>query len=184
MSRIAILGWGSLIWRPEGLPIQRKWFEDGPLIPVEFARQSSDGRVTLVICPDARPVRALWTLMDITDLSGAAEALADREGISRKNVPKSIGQWEAGGPLPVAIPGLDEWAVSRTIDAVVWTDLPCKFENIIRKPTAEQVIEYLSGLVGARRDVAEEYVRRAPRQTDTDYRRLIEAKFGWSFLGN
>ena len=38
--KIACLGWGSVIWDPRALPIQREWFKDGPFAPVEFTRQS------------------------------------------------------------------------------------------------------------------------------------------------
>lgn len=49
MMRIAILGWGSLIWNPNGLPIRGDWQRGGPVLPIEFSRISSDERLTLVI---------------------------------------------------------------------------------------------------------------------------------------
>ena len=180
MSRIAVLGWGSLIWDPRGLPIKRKWFEDGPLIPVEFARQSIDGRITLVIEQNARPVRVLWALMDSSDLKEAVEALRAREDIPSKNVDSHIGRWPVDNQLVKNIPDLPQWASARGIDAIVWTALPPKFDKTERTPSKEEVIEYLSSLRGSARDLAEAYVRKAPRQIDTGYRRALEARLGWS----
>ena len=51
--------------------------------PVEFTRQSSDGRMTLVIDPRATPTRLLWAHMFPVELSVAREALRDRESIAR-----------------------------------------------------------------------------------------------------
>ena len=141
MSNIACLGWGSLIWDPQDLPIRRYWFEDGPLVPVEFARQSEDGRITLVIVPSADPVRSQWALMDSDSLADARERLRRREGNTKNQY---IGDWSRGNCSPASIPELSEWALARNIDSVVWTALPPKFDSEnIRLPSVEEVIAYL-----------------------------------------
>ena len=173
---IACLGWGSLIWDSQGLPLRRRWFEDGPVIPVEFARQSNDDRMTLAIATSARPVRSLWALMDSEDLEEAREQLRDREGTDARY----IGHWSRGNRSPAVIAELGEWAFGRGIDAVVWTALPPKFKEMNhRLPSVEEVLGYLRSLSGTARVKAERYVRRAPRQIDTAYRRRIEAELGW-----
>jgi hypothetical protein len=47
--RIAILGWGSLIWEPRELETIGGWQMGGPVLPIEFSRVSNDGRLTLVV---------------------------------------------------------------------------------------------------------------------------------------
>ncbi len=179
MTIIACLGWGSLVWDPRELPIQRWWFEDGPLIPLEFARQSNDDRITLVIEPSARPVRALWAVMDADNIDAAREALRAREGIPRKDEPTHISSWSIKDEPPDSILGLDKWASARKLDGVVWTALPPKFNCKERTPTEDEVVQCLCSLRGTKRDLAEQYIRRAPRQIDTAYRRRIEAELHW-----
>jgi hypothetical protein len=178
---IACLGWGSLIWDPRALPIQRRWFEDGPLVPVEFARQSSDGRITLVIEKTVAPVRVLWALMLPKELQPAMEALRDREGITGNNWTSRIGSWQRGDAAPGSIPALPDWVQAHGLDAVVWTALGPRFNDGETLPTADQVVQYLKALTGTVRDNAERYVRCAPRQIDTEYRRRIEGELGWSY---
>lgn len=178
--KIACLAWGSLVWDPRQLPIRREWFKDGPFAPVEFTRQSDDGRITLVIDPKAAPVRVLWAHMLSSSLEDAQKALRDREGIMATNWLSRIGSWRSGDSPPRDIPELPQWAEARGLDAVVWTALAPKFGGEDRSPSADEVIAYLRGLLGTVRDYARQYVERAPRQIDTAYRLQIEAALGWS----
>jgi hypothetical protein len=118
--------------------------------------------------------------MDATDLASARTDLRKREGIPGKNEENHIGTWSAGQPSPALIPGLAEWAVAHGVAYVVWTNLPPKFNDSETTPSVEQVVQYLGGLTGAQREHAENYVRFAPRQIDTAYRRRIEAALKWT----
>lgn len=82
--RIAVLGWGSLIWCPGQLKIQTPWHSDGPDLLIEFARISKDGRLSLVIHVGAIELKTNWTVMESDELSKAVDNLADREGCGRK----------------------------------------------------------------------------------------------------
>lgn len=180
MTTVVCLGWGSLVWDPRELAIQRRWFKDGPLIHVEFARQSSDGRITLVLVEVAKPVRSLWAVMDADNLASAKSSLRKREGIPEKNEEKHIGSWSIGQPSPALIPGLAEWASSHGVAHVVWTNLPPKFNEELKVPSADEVVNYLEGLVDTQRKEAERYIRFAPKQIDTAYRSRIEAALQWT----
>jgi len=99
---IACLGWGSLIWDPRELPIRREWFDDGPLLRVEFTRQSNNGRITLVLEPTAPEVRSFWAFMDTDDLALAKRQLMVREGTKNGDW---VATWSQGGAAPEALPG-------------------------------------------------------------------------------
>ncbi|KGS17744.1 hypothetical protein X989_5095 [Burkholderia pseudomallei MSHR4378] len=187
MQTIACLGWGSLVWDARELPIRKGWFNDGPSVPVEFLRQSKDGRMTLVIDEGGPPLRVLWALMEATNVEDARRALGMREGIPEKNWLNYIGAWQRQDhALPTAMPTLDQWAQSCGVDSVVWTALPPKLDGRPNgyRASADEVTAYLTGLEGRARDLAEQYVRNAPRQIDTPYRRRIEAALHWSPQAN
>src|SRR6266542_38670 len=183
-AMIACLGWGSLIWDARGLPIQARWFEDGPFLPIEFARQSSDGRLTLVIVPGTSPVRSLWASFSVETVDEAREALRQREGIPEPHAKTHISDWvPSSGSRNSITAEIGTWAHRMALDAVVWTSLPPKFENRENVVlTVEQAVEYLRGLPHEKWRYAERYVRRAPAQIDTPYRRRVEREFGWTPL--
>jgi hypothetical protein len=181
---IGCLGWGSLVWKPEGLPIRRYWFNDGPFLPIEFARQSKDDRITLVVVTgNSFPlVRSLWAVMSLTDLDQAREALRQREGIGKEKIDNHIGTWrnnQANAEDEIHS-RVGAWAKQVGIDAVIWTNLPPKFRgNDNQIPTQEEVVSHLAQLKGTKLDNAEQYIRMTPRQIDTDYRQYIESKLNW-----
>ena len=178
---IVCLGWGSLIWDPRDLPISSEWEADGPELPVEFARQSSDGRITLVIAEEAIPVPVLWSTLSVNSLDDARQALASREGIPDTFLERSIGFWcpETNSPHQQS-QQIGQWAGSLSLRGVVWTALKPKFEGKYFKPSCNQIIRYLSGLDGNSKRAAKKYFRNTPAQIRTPYRETIEREMGWT----
>jgi hypothetical protein len=177
---IVCLGWGSLIWSQKTLPVTGAWQPDGPDLQVELARESRDKPITLVICDGVPAVRTLWAVLDVETLEAAKQVLATREGVKLANIKYSIGWWSptAASEHPGAA-AIGQWAAGRDIRGVVWTALKPKMGEEYRTPTQEEVVQHLSGLQGTERDVAEEYIRLAPRQIMTPYRTAIEDALGW-----
>lgn len=181
---IGCLGWGSLVWDQRELPVQGKWFEDGPLLRVEFARQSSDGRLTLVLLSTGTEVRSLWAPLSVSDTAEARKALGKREGLSEKNHEKHIAIWSTADKHASDPSSIGAWAKGLGLNAVVWTPLPPRFRGEDgRVPTVDEAVQYLRDLPHEQRRNAERYIRMAPRQVDTLYRHRFELEFGWTPLG-
>lgn len=183
---IVCIGWGSLVWNPEGLPLCSGWHAGGPELPVEFARQSANKRMTLVICPGLLRVPTRWAVLDVPDLNSAKRALAVREwDRALKNpswIEKYVGYWERATDSRHGMESdvIAAWGSGRGLDGVVWTNLPCRINGANQAmPSEHEVIESLSSLHGQERELAEEYVRKAPSEVDTLYRRRIVREFGW-----
>ena len=176
--KILCLGWGSLVWNPGVLRCVGGWHTDGPELPLEFARTSQDGRLTLVLTAGARPVPCLWTELEYTTPHHAQEALAGREGCTLPG----MGLWP--GDPPAHNPGADAiavWAAARGVGAVVWTALRPKFGGVDGNApeTADAALTYLKQLDTNRIGKAREYVERAPLQVQTALRAVFERELGW-----
>lgn len=159
------------------LRLAGEWQADGPSLPVEFARTSKDGRLTLVLTQDAPLVPTMWVMLDYATSSGAQAALSGRE-----NCPVySIGLWP--GPAPRHAVGSDiiaAWAQVKDLDAVVWTALRPKFQGQNMAPeSADAAVAYLQGLGPEASAAAREYVSTAPACVRTPFRAAFEAQLGW-----
>ena len=177
---IACIGWGSLIWDPGALPVAAPWRTDGPQLPLEFARQSQGGRVTLVIVPNVLPSQTLWAPFNTEVLSVAREALRVREGNTRRSW---IGQWKRDvQPAGEISRMIAAWAAAKPeISAALWAAMPPKWSGVDGAiPSENEVIAFLSALPDDARGSAEAYVRKAPLQIRTAYRPALEERLGWT----
>jgi hypothetical protein len=85
--RIAIIGWGSLIWDPRELPRTGSWHKGGPRLPIAFSRVSIDQRLTLVIDhKSGTPFKTRYIQSSRTTINDAIEDLRQREGTTRTNI--------------------------------------------------------------------------------------------------
>jgi hypothetical protein len=145
---IACLGWGSLIWEPRDLPLGSAWREDGSQLPVEFARQSGDGRLTLVLVNDWPPSPVLWAELRVKNLAEAVGALAMRENVESKAAKTAIGRWPANsGQAYPHCDAIAAWAKRRTLSGVAWTALkPGLSDRRGTVPSLADIIRHLQGL--------------------------------------
>jgi hypothetical protein len=185
--RIAILGWGSLYWQPKELAFDKEfdWEKEGPILPIEFARISKDGRLTLVITSEGTEVLTLYALSTYKTLEEAVLNLAVREGSGRK----SIGYYDKTSDDFMQEKfqfkkKIREWIQKTHFDAVIWTNLGEKWE-IDKNGTktvipSEKRVNYLKELKGNKKALAEEYIRKTPIQIKTKYRKLIEKELNWT----
>jgi hypothetical protein len=179
--KIAILGWGSLVWDPRGLPIKGDWEKSGPILPLEFSRVSKDARLTLVIDLDnGEHVASRYIESSRTKLNDAIADLRDREGTvwqhigfvnltdrttSQKMCPKQADVFEC----------ILKWCKKSTYEAVIWTALQSQFQSETGKGfSVENAIEYLQGLPKTARDNALYYIERAPAEVTTPLRRRVK----------
>ncbi len=174
--KIVCIGWGSLIWNPGKLKLKGEWQKDGPIIPIEFARQSNDNRITLVIDTSAKPVQTLWSFMSTRILNTSIKSLQDREGTTLNNIHFVTANDKVTDPIKLKI---QKWLIEKNIDVAIWTGLSCRFNKIERKPTIREVINHLSTLNSKSKILAKQYICKAPKQINTKYRRIIEKELGW-----
>ena len=182
-NRIALLGWGSLLWdrRREFDDCHAPWRHDGPTLPIEFSRVSSSrsGALTLVIDPDnGVPVTVAWSLSRRRRIDQAIEDVRKRECTSERNIGWLSGN-EARSCDAAALAAIRAWAEERDVQGVVWTDLRGNFaEKTGERFSVESAIRYLMSLKGEARAKAFQYIRCAPPFVRTPLRDAFDRKIG------
>ncbi len=170
------------MWKPGVLRVAGPWLPGGPDLPIEFARTSQDGRLTLVLLEGAPVVPTRFVELSYATAEQAQEALAGREGSGVE----SIGVWPGPEPkYPVGAAAIAAWAEASGFDAVVWTALRPKFRGVFGQvpQDAGDVLAYLRDLDEETAARAREYICNAPAEVRTPYRLSIESQLGWLPVG-
>lgn len=181
-----MVAWGSLVWRPtdRGVTLQLRrpgqWEPDGPWLPVEFARISSGGALTLVVVPSyAARVRTLWSRSVHHQLEDAIRNLADREGITQK-LESIHGVSKEGSRIGSVdddiASAVRAWLLEQpTLDIAIWAGLstsPTSWRELgyAEGFTLDNALAYLRTLNRQQDHPAFEYMTRAPEQIATPVR--------------
>ena len=183
--RIAIVGYGSLIWDLENLApkVSGDWqLGAGPVMPVEFSRISPKRKNALVLVIDETLDHQCKTSVIVsnqTQLEHAIIDLADRERCAHDMIGfvSTCGQFHR--PLECAA----DWLERSKFDAVIWTGLPGNFETETNQPFNHQNgRDYLETLTGKSLVQAWRYIEYAPQITDTPFRQFLSSDPFWQSL--
>ena len=186
--KIAILGWGSLIWDKDSKKGKEfdlwretdEWEVAEDLeLPLEFSRisESRNYALTLVIDEEnGTECRVQYSLSKRKNYKDAVCDLKRREG----TVWNKIGYWSADGNCSnhKSVNYIKDWAKRRGFDAVVWTALESNFKKPPerKKFTVENAIQHLKGLSPKGKLEAKEYIWRAPEVIKTELRTRLETE--------
>jgi hypothetical protein len=179
LAKIAILGWGSLLWdtRPKYTPFLSQcgpWLRDGPSLPLEFSRisKSRGGALTLVADPENGTETVVsYCVSARAQPSDAIEDLRVREGPTRK---EWIGSFRPPYEESRYFPAIHAWASSHGFDEVVWTDLPPDFLASGKPFSVNAAVAYVEGLDADGKTMAREYLQRAPDFVRTPVRQALQ----------
>lgn len=180
--KIAILGWGSLLWdkRPEFDEQHEEWQFDGPNLKIEFSRVSKtrNGALTLVL--DIKNGRGCQVAYAFSKRKNPDDAICDvrsREGTTLKNV----GFHFADNSRKQAreeevLKTVRNWASDKKIDVVIWTDLESNFQEKsgCKKPfSIEAALCHIQALDSQGKAKAVEYIWRTPAFVATPFREAL-----------
>ncbi|MDO8806314.1 MAG: hypothetical protein Q7R35_18010 [Elusimicrobiota bacterium] len=183
--KIAILGWGSLLWDNHLCfdEQHRKWLPKGPGLKLEFSRVSlsRENALTLVIDPvNGSLCNVAYSFSNRSNPDDAICDLRSREG----TVLNKIGFCFANGAIKQSFDSnsfesIQVWATGKKIDVVVWTDLQNNFKDksIYNEMfSVENAVKHIQALSPKGKAKAAEYVWRAPSFISTPLRSVLQGE--------
>ncbi len=187
-KRIAIIGWGSLIWDLEILTshICGDWqMTKGPQLPLEFSRISPKRKMGLVVCldPTIGMPCATHVIRSNRDTVDAAQA----DLAARERAPHGRIGWAdiAGGAgrMGSVVLQVQQWCAENGWDGAVWTDLEPNFiDHTQQEFSVARGIAYLKTLNGENLSEAFDYIENAPSHTKTPLRDALAVDPWWQSL--
>jgi hypothetical protein len=190
-ERIAIIGWGSLLWDLENLTphVSGEWARDlGPRLPLEFVRVSPkrlDALTVVVVRVHGVSCASSFRLSRQSDVNMAAANLAARERSTLDHIGfVSLGTGRHHSRLPETVDLVAAWLEGAGLDAAVWTDLPGNFrERTGQDFSIAAAVTYLGGLPEPSLVEAKRYIASAPAAVDTPLRRELDRHDWWQAVG-
>jgi 2-succinyl-5-enolpyruvyl-6-hydroxy-3-cyclohexene-1-carboxylate synthase len=156
-------------------------------LPIEFARISSDERLTLVIHPDSEEQTTYWAVSEYDNVRGAILNLMGRERCREEEI-ASMGTVDEIGE-DVVKTKIKEWLKNKAgvVQAAVWTNLTSNWPKKGRPEfTVEDAVRYLEEIEQRQQESTEilkrarEYVRNAPEQIQTQVRKRMGTRPEWA----
>ncbi len=179
--KIAILGWGSLLWdnRAEFDQWHESWQHDGPTLKLEFSRVSTSRLNALTLVIDeihGTPTVVAWCFSKRANPDDAVCDLRCREGTTLKNIGRvDVAQQAASSDHTRAPGSIISWAWGKGLDVVVWTALKSNFEEKTGHPfSVDAAMSHLRALTPKGKAKAAEYIWRAPDFVQTPLRAALE----------
>ena len=187
MSKIAVIGFGSLLWDLDDLApkVSGEWkMYEGPVLPLEFSLVSRKRHYALALVidyGDGAPCPTCVIDSVRSEIGTAVVDLANRErmepaniGFVDRNTGKSHSLREETRKT------FWNWIEDRDYDGAVWTDGERNFEALTGKAFNLQTAQdHLRSLQGISLEEARRYIRNAPARVETPLRRALEGAPWW-----
>ena len=187
MSKIAVIGFGSLLWDLDDLApkVSGEWkMYEGPILPLEFSLVSRKRHYALALVidyEDGAPCPTCVIDSVRSEIGAAIVDLANRERMEPTNigfVDRNTGA--SHSHREETRNTFWNWIEDSTYDGAVWTDGERNFEALTgRAFSLKTAQDHLRSLQGISLEEARRYIRNAPARVETPLRRALEGAPWW-----